>query len=126
MIDFHIRSKRSLKHLTERELINLESKIGREVFGPVPKGVRREFFNLDPKTWIWHEESMNAKTKKKESHTVKYEIKQDHILKVLEGPEYSKVEGKEFENFVLATRVYFERAMREIYNRDPKTGKKLS
>lgn len=126
MIQFHLDGKRPLKQLTERQLINLESKIGGEIFGPVPKGARREFFNLDPQTWIWHEEFINPTTKKKESHTVKYEVKGDYILKVLSGPQYSKVEGEEFDNFVLATRIYYERTMREIYNRDPKTGEKLS
>lgn len=112
--------------LTRRELINRESEIGRQLFGPIPKGMRREFFNLDPTTWIWHEESVNPKTRKKESRTVKYEVHNDHILKVEEGARYTKMEGQELANFTLATHMYYERTMREIYNRDPKTGKKLA
>jgi len=128
----HQRSKLLTKHLgrrrqvTRRELINRESEIGRELFGPIPKGMRREFFNLDPTTWIWHEESINPKTKKKETRTVKYEVHKDHILKVEEGPRYTKMHGQELSNFTLATHMYYERTMREIYNRDPATGKKLA
>ena len=48
--------KRPLKPLSERELITLESEIGSQLFGPIPEGHRREFFCLDEKTWIWHEE----------------------------------------------------------------------
>ena len=34
---------RPLKSLTERELIELESEIGRHLFGQIPSGHRREF-----------------------------------------------------------------------------------
>lgn len=112
--------------ISERELIARESAIGGELFGPVPRGGRREFFNLDPKTWLWHEESLDPKTKKKIIRTVRYELHDDYILKVEDGPKYSKVHGQELENFTQATRLYFERTMHEIYNRDPKTGKKLA
>ena len=47
---------RPLKRMTERELIQLESEIGAQLFGEIPKGHRREFFCLDEKTWIWYEE----------------------------------------------------------------------
>lgn len=118
--------KRLRGPLTERELINLESKVGSELFGSTPKGVRREFFNLNPKTWIWYEERLDVLSKKKESHTTKYEVHEDHILKVQEGPRYTRLEGKELENFSLAIHIYYERVMRKIYNRHPKTGQKLS
>ena len=54
-----LRKKRPLKKLSERELLALESEIGSELFGEVPKGHRREFFCLDEKTWMWHEEWRN-------------------------------------------------------------------
>lgn len=116
--------KKPLSDMTERELIQLESEIGRELFGPIPTGHRREFFNTDPRTWIWHEEWKNASGKSQQL-TTKYEIRDDGIWKTLPGPRYLKVEGEELQNFVLATRLYHERVMREIYQRDPATGKKL-
>ena len=39
----------SLKTLTDRRLIEMESRIGRELFGPIPAGHRRDFFCLDEK-----------------------------------------------------------------------------
>ena len=39
-----------------RALLHYEAKIGGEIFGPVPQGTRREFFCLDERTWVWHEE----------------------------------------------------------------------
>ena len=39
-----------------RNLIRHEAKIGGILFGLVPEGGRREFFCLDARTWVWHEE----------------------------------------------------------------------
>lgn len=119
------KSDRPLKKLTERELIQLESEIGRELFGPVPKGRRREFFNLDPTTWIWYEE-FTDETGTPRTATTRYEIQEDHILKVQEGAKYSYLEGEELNNLLLAVRMYHERVMRGVYHRDPATGEKLS
>lgn len=124
-IDLRMPKNRPLKKLTERELLQLESEIGAKLFGDIPAGHRREFFCLDAKTWIWYEESINAQTKKRDQTTTRYEIHDNGILKVLEGARYSYLEGAELENFVLATRMYFEQVARGIYKRDPKTGKKL-
>jgi hypothetical protein len=119
------RSKvRPLHELTERELIQLESEIGREIFGAIPKGHRREFFNTDPRIWIWHEEWRDAEGKLCQL-TTKYEIRDDGVWKVLPGPRYEKVLGEELNNLRAAVGIYFERVMREVYRRDPKTGKEL-
>lgn len=117
-------SKRPLKKFTERELITLESEIGGKLFGKVPRGHRREFFNLDPKTWIWYEEYKDD-SGKKTSSTVRYEIHEKGIFKVQEGARYSYIEGEELEHFVLATKLYYEEVARNIYHIDPVTGKKL-
>jgi hypothetical protein len=66
---------------SERELIQLESNVGRELFGPVPKGRQREFFCLDDKTCIWYEGYKNADGKQ-ESMTTRYEIQGDKVMKV--------------------------------------------
>ncbi len=116
---------RPLKTLTERELIELESQIGREVFGPAPQDVvRREFFNLDESTWIWHEEIKQADGSTQEM-TTRYEVQPQGILKVQPGPRYTYLEGAELQNFVLATKEYYERVTRRLYKRDPKTGASL-
>lgn len=117
--------KRPLKGLTERELIQLESDIGKELFGPIPADHRREFFNLDPSTWIWYEEWVDIETGKKQSTTTRYEVSGDKILKAQDGASYKYIEGEELRNLTVAVQMYYERVMREVYHRDPQTGKPL-
>lgn len=116
---------RPFKKLTERELIQLESEIGATLFGVVPQGTYRKFFNLDPKTWIWYEESTDVGGNRR-TMTTRYEVQQKGILKAQDGANYSYLEGEELRNFVLAVQMYYERVMREVYNRDPQTGQQLS
>lgn len=114
----------SSKRYTNRDLIRMESKIGAQLFGPVPKGHRREFFCLDEHTWIWYEEWADAKGKR-QSITTRYEIHPHGILKVQDGQPYQVVEGDELNNFGIATRLYREQVMRGVYHRDPITGHPL-
>jgi hypothetical protein len=109
---------RPLEKMTERELIQLESQIGAQLFGPVPKGTRREFFNVDAKNWIWHEEWMDANGTY-QTLTTRYEIQPQGILKVRVGEPYAFIEGQELKNLSLAVQTYYERSMREIYKTEP-------
>lgn len=120
---FKMPKNRPLKTLTERELINLESKIGAEIFGELPRGHRREFFCLDASTWIWHE----AWKDKAGDHevTVRYEIHDNGVLKVQDGARYDFIEGEELRRIAVAIQMYYERVAREIYERDPATGQKV-
>ncbi len=115
---------RPFKAMTERELIQLESDIGQKLFGSIPDGHRREFFNLDPHTWIWYEEYNDA-AGKKQSTTTRYELQEKGVLKAQDGARYSYIEGEELDNLLLAIKMYYEQVMRKIYKRDPATGKKL-
>lgn len=99
---------------SERELIQLESKIGSEIFGPVPKGRRREFFCLDENTYIWYESYKDEAGKEIES-TTRYEIQGDKILKAQSGARYSYIEGDELENLARAVDIYHDRVLREVY-----------
>lgn len=110
---------------SERELIQLESQIGRELFGPVPKGHRREFFCLDEKTCIWYEEYKDANGQTVSS-TTRYELQGDKVLKAQEGARYSYLEGSELDNLLLAISMYYERVMRKVYHRDPDSGHQLA
>lgn len=118
------KKSRPLRKLSRRELIQLESEIGATLFGPIPKGHHRQFFNLDRTTWIWYEEWTDHLGKKRSS-TTRYEVHPNGILKVQEGARYNFIEGQEFDNLVLATRLYYEKVAREIYKRDPQTGQTL-
>lgn len=111
--------KRPFRKMTERELIQLESDIGAQLFGGVPKGHRREFFNLDLSTWIWYDEWLDAGTGQRRSTTIRYEIHENGILKVQEGARYSFIDGQELENFMSAIHLYYERVARELYHTEP-------
>lgn len=115
----------SLKKVTNRDLIRMESKIGAQLFGDIPKGHRREFFCLDEHTWIWYEEWTDA-AGKLQSVTTRYEIHPNGILKVQDNQPYQVVEGEELNNFAMATRLYREQVIRTIYHRDPITGQPLT
>ncbi len=116
---------RPFKGLTERELIQLESEIGSKLFGPIPDGHRRQFFNLDSKTWIWYEESVDANGVEKAT-TTRYEVQGLKIMKAQDGASYSYIEGEELRNLTVAIQMYYEQVMQGVYKRDPATGKKLS
>lgn len=103
---------RPLRGKSERELIQLESEIGATIFGPLPEGVvRREFFNLDPSTWIWHEELKDGT-----SSTIRYEIQPRGVLKVFDGAHYAYLEGQELDNFVIAAQTYYEKVAHDLYH----------
>lgn len=113
------RSDRPLKRLTERELIQLESQIGVTIFGPLPAHVtRREFFNLDETTWLWHEEIKHPDGRTEEL-TTRYEVQERGILKIQPNYQYSYLEGAELENFVLAVTTYYEQVARRVYGTEP-------
>lgn len=118
--------KRPLKGLSERDLIRLESEIGSELFGPIPAGHERSFFNLDERTWIWYEQWKDKDSGKTMSATTRYEIQDNGILKIQEGARYNFLDGQELANFMVAIQMYYERVTREVYKRDPATGKKLA
>lgn len=119
------RFKRPLKPLTDRQLIKLESEIGRTLFGEIPKDHTREFFCLDAETWVWYEQWVDENGKEK-NHTIRYEVHPNGVLKVQDaGANYSFLSGQELENLAIATHTYRERVAREMYKRDPETGKPL-
>lgn len=111
--------------ITERELLRRESEIGATLFGPLPQGGRRQFFNLDASTWIWYEEWIDDR-RQRHTATTRYEVQENGILKVQEGARYSYVTGAELENIKSAINMYYERVAREVYHVDPDTGDALT
>jgi len=124
--NFQVPKNRPFKKMTERELIQLESEIGSQLFGDVPKGHRREFFCLDEKTWIWYEEWTDPKTNKRVNMTIRYEVHSNGVLKVQEGARYSFIEGAELDNLLAAATMYYEQVARGVYGIDPRTGQNLA
>lgn len=115
---------RPLKKFTERELIQLESEIGATILARSRRMLRDENFNLDKDTWIWYEEVADGKGGRQEL-TTRYEVQPKGILKIQPNYRYSYLEGDELQNFVLATKEYYERVSRQLYKKDPQTGRPL-
>lgn len=97
-----------------RALLRHEAKIGGQLFGPVPKGGRREFFCLDEYTWVWHEEWLDAKGNRK-SRTTRYDVRPEGILKAQEGQGYKLVSDQEAVRLYEAAQTYRKRVRKEIY-----------
>ena len=112
------RSPLRRRALTAHDLIRREAAIGAELFGPIPAGHRREFFCLDESTWIWHEEWVDLDGKRQEI-TTRYEIRGNQVIKAQGSQPYVTVTGQEADNLLEAVSLYYQRVMREVYNRQP-------
>lgn len=99
-----------------RDLIRHEAKIGGRLFGPVPKGGRREFFCLDKRTWVWHEEWIDS-SGQHQTKTTRYDVRPDGILKAQDGQPYKLVTKDELRNLYYATQLYGQRVKSELYAR---------
>jgi len=97
-----------------RNLIRHEARIGGQVFGPIPKGSRREFFCLDEHTWVWHEEWTDANGHR-HVQTTRYDVRPNGILKA-QGNHYQPVVGREALRLYEAVKQYSDRVKREMYS----------
>lgn len=111
--------KNPLKNFTERDLLRMESAIGRHLFGPIPTGHQREFFCLDARTWIWYERWFDPQTQEPQERTTRYEVHANGIIKIQEGQAYRVLEGEELINLQAAVKAYHEKVVRDIYMREP-------
>lgn len=98
-----------------RNLIRHEARIGGELFGPIPKGGRREFFCLDERTWVWHEE-WTDKHGELRTRTTRYDIRPHGIMKAQEGQPYQMVSLEEAHNLDQAALIYEQRVNKELYS----------
>lgn len=96
-----------------RSLIQREAKIGGEIFGPVGRGGRREFFCLDEHTWIWHEEWVDERGQR-QVRTTRYDVSPKGILKAQDGQNYQKVGLNEAEHLYKAAEIY-EQKIKAMY-----------
>jgi hypothetical protein len=90
-----------------REAIREEAKVGGRLFGPIPKGVRREFFCLDEHTWVWHEEWTDA-SNIRHTRTTRYDVRPNGIFKAQDGQPYQPLGREEATRLVSAMRRYNE------------------
>lgn len=97
-----------------REAIRREAKIGGELFGPIPAGGRREFFCLNDRTWVWHEEWVDQQGIR-QAITTRYDIRPTGILKAQDGRPYQYIGYDEAKRFNQAVRLYNKRVNAELY-----------
>ena len=94
-------------HDPYHEAIREEAKVGGQVFGPIPAGVRREFFCLDEYTWVWHEEWTDEKGQS-QIRTTRYDIRPSGIHKAQDSQPYQPVSRQEAKHLLMAMRRYNE------------------
>ncbi len=105
------------KHAREyRDLIRREAKIGGRIFGPVPKGGRREFFCLDKRTWVWHEEWVDA-AGQRHAVTTRYDVRSNGVFKAQDGHPYQILSPDEARHLKKAVLMYNDLVKSEIYSR---------
>ena len=96
------------------DLINAESELGRTLFGPIPSGHQREFFESKKNIWIWHE-SWTDKFGKLQEMTIRYEVRPTGVFKKPNGGKYKKIEGDELNNFRKAAHSYLDLVKTRLY-----------
>ena len=99
--------------LSYDDLISAESALGRTLFGPIPAGHQREFFEYKKNVWIFHE-SWEIAGEKKEM-TIRYEVREDGVYKKPLGGKYIIISGAELENFRRALHSYLKLVKENLY-----------
>jgi hypothetical protein len=98
-----------------RNRIRQEAIIGGQLFGPVPAGGKREFFCLDERTWIWHEEWVDQNNQV-QVKTTRYDVRPNGILKAQNGQGYQYITPEESQHLIEAAQMYRQRVRTELYN----------
>lgn len=88
-----------------RNILRDAARMGGALFGPIPKGSRREFFCLDRHTWVWHEEWTDANNIR-HARTTRYDIRPHGIFKAQDGMPYQPLTADEAYRLYVAARQY--------------------
>lgn len=100
--------------LSYEELLNAESELGKTLFGPIPDGHQREFFESKKNVWIWHESFMDGLGKPHDI-TIRYEVRPNGVFKSKNGSDYHKIEGTELDNLRQAAAAYLDIVKTKLY-----------
>lgn len=95
-----------------KSVLHYEAKIGGELFGPVQKGGRREFFCLDEHTWVWHEEWSDGAGR--HVVTTRYDVRPNGVFKSQGSSSYQALTDEEARNLYDAVVLYYQRVMPEL------------
>ena len=115
LLSGHLRQKAAQRReALYRALLHHEARLGGELFGPVPKDRRREFFCLDEHTWVWHEEWTDAASGKRNIMTTRYDVRPNGVLKSQGGTSYQRLSLEEARHLQQAIRLYEQRMTTEL------------
>ncbi len=112
--NYPVKTPKEMPKLTYDDLINAEAELGRTIFGPVPEGHQREFFEARQNVWIWHESYLDTSGAIKEI-TVRYEVRPAGVYKKSNVSKYKKITGDELDNFRMATKAYLNLVKTKLY-----------
>ena len=101
--------------LSYEDLINAESVYGKTIFGPIPDGHQREFFEYRKNVWIWHESFIDPHGVLQEM-TIRYEVRPSGVYKRPSNGSYCKIQGAELNNFREAARMYLSLVKQNLYS----------
>ena len=96
------------------ELMNIESEWGGILFGPIPAGHQRNFFEYKKNVWIWYEGWLEKGGVVK-SMTIRYEVRPSGVFKRVDGQKYEKISGDELDNFRTAAKNYLTLMKNKLY-----------
>src|SRR6185312_4498932 len=88
---------------THRALLHYQARLGGELFGSIPKGGRREFFCLDERTWVWHEEWIDE-SGKRQVLTTRYDVRPNGVFKSQGAHAYQALSRQEAQNLYHAVK----------------------
>jgi hypothetical protein len=125
--------KINYKDLTPEVLINREGRIGASLFEKTDMMKVLNFHVEGPENKDWYFHFVVGADRFVTNH---YTILNDRVIKAIsdtkmnpnnqDSVRFSDVEPEELANFMKATRMYHDKVLKELYNRDPKTGRLFS
>jgi len=103
--------------LTEATLKNWENNIGIQIFQDDPTYTVEAFFNDDANNWYF-KRTYESYVGSVLEDTLHFEIINQGVLKISSQPEVRNqfIAGEELENFLMATEIYRDRVMSEVYD----------
>lgn len=97
----------------KKAILHHLARLGGQIFGPIPHGVRREFFCLDKHTWVWHEEWTDRDGHRRAA-TTRYDVRPSGILKSQGVSAYQRLTQTEERNFRQAVEIYYQQSRQEL------------
>lgn len=100
--------------ISANELMNIESEWGGALFGPIPAGHQRNFFEYKKNVWIWYEGWLDKGGILKGT-TIRYEVRPAGVFKRVDNSKYEKISGAELDYFRMTLHQYLKLMKNKLY-----------